>query len=614
MKQDSRIQKLKNSSKTYFRDIITVAKAAKLMLTYIYSRAPGVFIVYFFSMVVVALIPFAASWFSSRVIDELINIVGNPGVSPQILYYFVAASIITMLLRALFDNLNTYAEMNMWFTISREINHAVAKKYAYLDLEYYENPETMDLLNKVKENYTFKPQGFTESFIYVMDSLIRLVSAIAILIAFSPLFVLIIVITTLPSIFVNLIYGKRNYGIWDAKGDVKRDYWNSRSYLTSENSLMEIKIFKIRHYLLDRVYKLFYDFQKEQISVENRRSLILAAFSLVSILGYASIYMLLIAAVLALEITIGNFSFYLSTASSLQTSLSSLFRRLSRIFENGLYVRDIFEVLDLPSKIVPGSFVLSQGSKPPTIEFKNVDFVYPGTEKKIFDGLNLRIDPGENIAIVGENGAGKTTLIKLLMRFYDVTSGEILIDGHNIKDLEFDSWYSKVATLFQDFNTYHFDAQTNISVGDPSALENFDRVELAATKSGANDFINEYAHGYSQILNKAFTGGIAPSKGQWQKIALARAFFKDASVLILDEPTSAIDPKAEFEIFDQLFEFAAEKTVVIISHRFSTVRNANRIIVIDSGKIVEQGTHEDLMKIENGKYKIAFELQKRGYE
>ena len=284
------------------------------------------------------------------------------------------------------------------------------------------------------------------------------------------------------------------------------------------------------------------------------------------------------------------------------------------LYEFGLYIVDIFDFFDLENDIKNGTICLKDTNSPPEIKFENISFKYPNTDKFIFKNFSLDIQPSEHIAIVGENGAGKTTLIKLLMRFYDLDKGRILMNGIDLKELDIDTWYKMVGTLFQDYNFYHFDAKTNIGIGNISNIKEMEKIVEAAKASGAHEFIDKYDKKYKTPLSKQFKGGINPSKGQKQKVALARAFFKDAPMLVLDEPTSSIDPKAEFEIFEKLFDFAKDKSVVIISHRFSTVRNASRIVVLHNGKIIEQGAHEKLVKIKNGEYKKAFELQKKGYE
>jgi len=466
----------------------------------------------------------------------------------------------------------------------------------------------------VREKQIGGPLNFITGLFDLIRILFTIASSTVILIFFSPLLILIVTVTTVPALINNVVFGKRVWGIWDTKGDVRRDYYRSRWPLSDEKPLQEIRIFNIKNYLLDRAYNLFSDFQSTQRVIEIKRIKIKGVLDVVRNLGSILTIIILVSKALSRFITIGYFNFYLSSARMLQGGFTDLFDRLSRIYEDGLYMVDLYTFMDLKEKVVNGTEIISHSEAPLLIEFKNISFKYPGTDKNVLENFNLRIEPREKIAIVGENGAGKSTLIKLLMRFYDVNNGEIIVGGKNIKVVDREDWYKNVGVLFQEFNRYHFDAKTNIGVGNVEFKDNQELIKRAAMESGADEFIEKYKNKYDQILDRAFDYGIDPSIGQWQRIALARVFFKDAPILILDEPTSAIDPKAEYEIFQRLFEFTKDKTVIIISHRFSTVRNATRILVMDDGKIIEEGSHEKLVNIIGGKYKTAFELQKKGYE
>ena len=246
------------------------------------------------------------------------------------------------------------------------------------------------------------------------------------------------------------------------------------------------------------------------------------------------------------------------------------------------------------------------------IEFKNVWFKYPGTDRWIFENLNLVIEPGEHFALVGENGVGKTTLVKLLLRFYDVNEGSIQVNGVNLKDLNLNSWYSQLGTLFQDFNGYPLDIKNNITISQPGKVDD-ERLTIAIKESGVDEIVKKMPYGLETVLDSSFKKGIEPSGGQWQRVALARAFYRNPNVLILDEPTAAIDAKAEYTIFNSIFKNQKQKSAIIISHRFSTVRRADKIIVLNKGKIVEQGSHIELMKA-NGLYKEMFDRQAEGYK
>ena len=274
-----------------------------------------------------------------------------------------------------------------------------------------------------------------------------------------------------------------------------------------------------------------------------------------------------------------------------------------------------FELLNFPNSILlpKKSESFPKNIKPAVIEFKNVFFKYPGTERFILKDFNLKIESGEKVALVGENGAGKSTLIKLLLRFYDVTDGVILINGIDIKNLDLEEWHRQIGALFQDFIKYQFTYKENVIFGNLEKKDDMKALHDALKKSGADGFLQDLPSGIDQIVGKTFEEGVDLSGGQWQKLALARAFFRDAPFLILDEPTSAIDAKAEFEIFENVQKLQKDKTVIIISHRFSTVRTADRILVLDEGKIIEEGSHEYLVK-KNGVYAELFEIQAQGYK
>ncbi len=604
----------KKTRNEYIMDFTAVTRAMARTIAFSFKVTPFHSLAVAVGIAISATIPFVQSFINSRIIDELIRTATTRTHISNYIVSLVALGILMSIVSSLIERLGGYFDYIAFTDFSREFDKIVTTKFAYLEDSYYESPETHNLLTKVRENYGGKPLNFFDGAYALLRYTVEILSSFIIIVTFSPLLLVLMIATTAPQFVNNIIFGRRNWTIWDAKGEVRRDYNHTRSYLSNYQSLHEIRIFGLRKYLLDRIFKLYTEFQNEQKKVENKRTIIGSFLDVVDISGMSVAFVVLILKVVAGAITIGSFSFYVSTLRSFQSSISRLFIRFSKIYEDGLFMVDIYKFLDLEKRIIPGSVVLLESQISPTIEINDLKFKYPGREEYAIDGITTTINPGEHIAIVGENGAGKTTLIKLLMRFYDITEGEVDIDGIHIKDLDLDSWYKKVGAIFQDFNNYHFDAKTNIAAGDITRLNDFDAVIRASKKSGAHEFIEGYENKYDQILSRAFEGGMRPSTGQWQRIALARAFFKDAPILILDEPTSAIDPKAEFEIFENLFEFTKGKTVIIISHRFSTVRNAQRILVLNKGKVIEEGSHEHLLSLDNGVYKTAFELQKKGYE
>jgi ATP-binding cassette, subfamily B, bacterial len=376
----------------------------------------------------------------------------------------------------------------------------------------------------------------------------------------------------------------------------------------------ELKIFKLSDKFLSEIKSIQQKFLTDNIAVATKNFKYSLGFNFIQTLVFIGIEVFVVLQAIAKKITVGDIGFYTGVVVNYQNGLGGLFRNLNAIFESSLYVKSLFDLLDTPPAIVDiDNPTILDHKKTPMIEFKNVTFRYPDTKEYILKDFSLVINPGEKVAFVGENGAGKSTIIKLLARFYDVTEGEILMNGENIKNIDRDSLYKSMGVLFQDFIQYEHTAADNIYFGKVYEDYDLEKIIFAAKDSGAHQVIEKLEKGYQQTLGRVFAEGAELSVGQWQKVALARGFLRDAPILILDEPTASIDAKAESEIFEKVQKLSKQKTVIIISHRFSTVRNADKIYVLDNGKIKESGSHEDLMK-QAGTYAKLFQLQAKGYQ
>ena len=311
---------------------------------------------------------------------------------------------------------------------------------------------------------------------------------------------------------------------------------------------------------------------------------------------------------------ISSYIFYSGMIARVSGALNTIVGSYTGMQEGLLYAYDFYGF----QKVEPTIIGDSEGaiklplSETPKIEFKDVSFQYPGSDEWVFKNLSFTINPGEHIALIGENGAGKTTIVKLLLRFYDVSSGAIEINGHDLRTISLDYWYKHLGTLFQEFNQYPLSIQENITISNGGRVDK-NKLDRALGDSGVSDMVNKLPYGLETVLDSSFKKGTEPSGGQWQRVALARAFYKNANILILDEPTAAIDAKAEYDIFNSIFEHQTKKSTIIISHRFSTVRRADRIIVLEKGRIVETGDHSELLKHNGGLYKEMFEKQAEGY-
>jgi ATP-binding cassette subfamily B protein len=335
---------------------------------------------------------------------------------------------------------------------------------------------------------------------------------------------------------------------------------------------------------------------------------------LLALLGYYGGYLAVILQAIGGHITLGDLTMYSGVLMQAQSTAGALMSSLADLYEQNLFLSNLFTFLKLQPRIPPGG----RGEPAPEIlrsglEMRNVTFQYPGISEPVLHNINLTVAPGEKIALVGENGAGKTTLIKLLARLYDPTEGIILLDGADLREVDIASLHARIGVIFQDFVQYPLTGRENIGFGQIEALEDDARIQAAAQKSGAHNVLNSLPKGYDTVLGRWFDEeGPDLSVGQWQKIALARAYMRDAPILILDEPTASLDAKSEFEVFKHFKELAADRTVILISHRFSTVRMADRIIVLNNGHIAEQGTHEELLAA-GGVYATLFNLQAEGY-
>jgi len=564
-------------------------------------------------VIITALAPLGWSYSLKLAIDKIIDISqGRSAFNPDFFVYALAGFFGFEIVSRIAWQIIDYYDRITFLDLGKVLTIQATKKFSELDFEYWEDPKLNNMLNKVKENYSWRPQNFADRQFWLIANLFSVITNTFALIGLGPVYFFLIFISSVPEFIVGLKFSKVVWHINGAKGPIRRDFWNTSSYLTEESHLKEVHIFGIGKTLLSRVenlYRKFFGYHLVEINKMFKSKVWTALFAFaISVITVSTIILKAITG----AISIGALNFYIGRLESLSENLKGLFRNLSQSFEDLLYVQDFFEFLSLPRKIN----INKHGKKvhPPfTIEFKDVCFKYPHSKKYVLKDFNLIIRPNQKIALIGENGAGKTTLIKLLARFYDVTGGKILINGHRLSKINLDHWRKHIGALFQDFNRYSYTVLENVKLGNVSKPFSKEIYDHAVKKAGADEFINTLAKKEETILSKQFKGGTDLSTGQWQKIALARAFFRNAPLLILDEPTSAIDAKSESEIFNQIHTFEKGKVVIMISHRFSTVRNADKIYVIAKGKITESGSHKELMS-KNGAYAKLFKLQAQSYK
>ncbi|HSW37605.1 MAG TPA: ABC transporter ATP-binding protein [Candidatus Saccharimonadales bacterium] len=553
-------------------------------------------------------------FFSSRIIGELTLAVQNRPVHLHRLYLWLGLSVISIMGERFAWRWLNFLERRSWIRwyvrMTLDFNSAVAS----LDMPQHHDNEFQKVLNKLTQQYQYIPTQFANYTLQLFHSTIRLMSSLVIVISFAPLLVPLLIFSLIPNFITERRLSKLQWSLWGEKGDNNRLAWRLTYYLQDKNKLQETKIFQTQKYLLNRLSSLHRDFYGRQI--KNIQRMRWPAFGSLIVEGIVllGVDLWLILRVVHHTLTLASFSFYSGIIFQFGSSLGLIVNSFAFLSDENEYMRDLFKMFDTKPALLQAAKPLKLDlAKQPTIEFRDVWFRYPNSDVWALQGVNFTLRPGEKIAFVGENGAGKTTIIRLLLRFYDADKGQILVNGKDVKELDLPSYYHHIGVLFQNFNDYPLSVRDNIAIGRVEQFANDSGVEEVAKQADADKFIQNYPKGYEQILEIGFKDGIEPSGGQWQRIALARALFRDADILILDEPTAAVDAKSEYAIFKTLEEHSKGKTTIVISHRFSTVRTAKQIYVLDGGKIVEAGSHAKLMDNKAGLYREMFEKQAAGY-
>lgn len=483
-----------------------------------------------------------------------------------------------------------------------------------LDISDFYDEETRNRINKAQNGYMWQMPGFAEIVLDLVYALLRFTATAFIVSQITWWLIPLLAVFLIPTLLAEKNMAQVQWFVWDEKGDNRHIFWGLEWIIRQAKEQMELRSSQARAYVLGKIAFMNADFYATQEKQFRRVNRFMVPSKILEASGTAIGSIVLLRQFIGGLISLDRYFFLSGALLRIGGSLNNVFSTLSRMQERILFVENFFQVIDTQPKIVdkPNAYDLHK-TDVPTIQFKNVSFTYPGQEIPVFNDLNFTLKPGEHVALVGENGAGKSTIIKLLLRFYVPTDGQIIINGHDLQDIAIESWYSQLATLFQDFIRYPLPLVDNIEIADPKSAGNAKQLADAAAFSNVDTFVNKYKHGWNTVLDNSFEKGVEPSGGQWQRVALARAFYRHSNILILDEPTSAIDANAEYDIFNNIFEHYQGKTTIIVSHRFSTVRRAHRIIVIDNGKIIEHGSHEKLME-QKGLYAEMFQKQAEGYK
>lgn len=529
---------------------------------------------------------------------------------PPLIFASALAFLINTI-RSYFDNLNGVFGNSLSRHLQENILINISSKLNILEIRNAENPETRNTFQKVFDNTGNSIWSLVQSLSNIPETIFNIISSAILVASYHPLLLLPGILLSVPSIIVGNKYSKLYHQFRTQNASLWRLWEAFQAFTTKGRYLYENKMLGHTDNLLNRRRKLGYEIFSKQLSIDkanaNSRRLTAIPNDLFDMLFRIFLYYEAITRI----ITLGTAQMVSNAFGNFVGNLSWLIRQSSDVFRNYLFVKDYEDFMALPDEAsisgnhLPGT--LTQG-----IEFRNVWFKYPSSKNWILKGVSFRVDPTDNIAIVGVNGAGKSTLIKLLCRFYQPEKGEILVNNQNINSYNIHQYRNSIAALFQDFAQYPFSAKDNIRFGAIFEKSSRKKIKHAAHLAGIDNFINSLPLGYDNPLDKEFKDGIEPSKGQWQRIALARTLYRNSPIVVLDEPTSNVDPESEEEIFKKILEVAANKSVILISHRFSTVKIADQILVLEDGVITQQGSHEELMR-QRGSYHRLFTLQAKSY-
>lgn len=570
-----------------------------------------------FSLIpLIAVLPAAQSWVGKMIVDHIlqaIDINADVQAGLQLVLPFVLFEFALLLVSTLLSSFQSLSNNILRSLLTRHVNTLIIDKSISLDLQFYEDPVFYDNMQNARRRADSSALAIVTSISQVAQQLITLISLVVLLVGFSPWLAMVVILAAVPNFLSNSRFAEMAFRALTHRAPEARLLSYIENLLTSNETVKEIKLFGLGESLKQRYEDLFTQFLEEDTSIARRNTYASLAWGMLSNLAYYGSYIWVIVRTITRAITLGDMTMFLSVFRQSQRAVQMLLENFSRLYENNLYLDNLLDFLKIePALEIPENGKIAPAPILEGVRFENVSFKYPGSEKFVLKNVNLFIKPGESIALVGLNGAGKTTLIKLLTRLYDPTEGRITLDGTDLRDFDLQSLHQRFGVIFQDFVRYQFSVKENIGFGQVEELENQERIEVAADKGGATEVIAELPEGYETVLGRRWNRGHELSGGQWQKIALSRAFMRKAEVLILDEPTSALDAEAEYEIFLRFRELMQGRVAVLISHRFSTVRMADRIVVLSEGRIIELGSHEELMA-RNQSYAHLFNLQAEGY-
>jgi len=582
------------------------------VLRFVWESGRAVVVLGLIARIVAAVLPPALFWVSKLIIDAIFRIITTHQPISARLWWLVAAefglAVCTGLVGRLIDYLDTLlAGKYMNYISVRVMEHA-----ASLDLIAYEDPVFYDRLERARVQ--------AQDRLYMIQAIGRLIQQVITTITlsitimiFSPWLLLLLIVGVIPAFVGETHFAFLGYAKNFRQTPVRRQLDYLRLLGGSKEAAKELKLFGLQGFLTGRFKTLADQVYHEDIALARRKFIAGSLLSIIGTAGYYTAYLYAVWRTVTGVFSFGTLTLLANAIRDASSNLQQTFSTLSTIADQALFLTDLIAFFDMTPTIrskagaLPAPRPIREG-----FEFRNVSFRYPGSSRLVLNALNFHLRPGERIALIGENGEGKTTIVKLLTRLYDPIEGEVLLDGIDLREYDLVDLYREIGVIFQDFMRYEMTARENIGVGRIERVNDLELLRQSAQKSMAADVLRKLPSGMDQMLGRRFDGGVDLSGGEWQKVALARAYLRDAQVLILDEPTSALDARSEYEVFKRFAELTSGKMALFISHRFSTVRMADRIVVLENGRIAEEGDHDTLTSL-GGRYAEMFELQAASY-
>jgi ATP-binding cassette subfamily B protein len=595
-----------------WRDRLAALRNVPAVLRFVWESGRLVVVLGLVSRIIASILPPALFWVSKFIIDTIFRIVTTHQPITHRLWWLVAAEFALAVSTGLVGRLIDYLDALLAGRYMNHISVRVMEHAASLDLLAYEDPVFYDRLERARVQATDR--------LYMIQAIGRLIQQVITtitlsisIVVFSPWLLLLLIVGVIPAFVGETHFAFLGYAKNFRQTPIRRQLDYLRVLGGSKEAAKELKLFGLRDFLTGRFKALSDQVYHEDIALARRKVIAGSGLSMIGTAGYYTAYVYAVWQTVTGVFSFGTLTLLANAIREASSNLQQTFSTLSTIADQALFLTDLIAFFEMKPTIrskanaLPAPRPIQRG-----FEFRNVSFRYPGSSRLVLNGLNFHLRPGERVALIGENGEGKTTIVKLLTRLYDPAEGQVLLDGVDLREYDLDDLYSEIGVIFQDFMRYEMTARENIAVGRIERMNDLELLQESARKSMAADVLRKLPSGLEQMLGRRFEGGVDLSGGEWQKVALARAYLRDAQVLILDEPTSALDARSEYEVFKRFAELTTEKMALFISHRFSTVRMADRIVVLENGRIAEEGDHDTLTSL-GGRYAEMFELQAASY-